>query len=105
MIPKFCEVIGDELVVVWPDDHESYYPLESLRRSCPCANCSGEPDLFGRMARGPEPVYTSESFQVQKLERTGNYGIQINWADGHTWGIWPWERLRSFCPCAGHAGP
>lgn len=93
------EVIGEELVVAWPDGHESYYPLEALRRACPCAACSGEPDLFGRIAKGPEPSYTPSSFEISSIERTGNYGVQINWADGHVWGIWTFDRLRGFCPC------
>ncbi len=97
---KSLQVIGNELVVVWDDSHESYYPLEDLRRACPCAHCSGEADLFGRIAKGPEPVYGSSSFQLTSVEPMGNYGIQVNWADGHEWGIWTFERLRKFCRCA-----
>lgn len=104
MIPKFYEVIGQELAVVWSDGHESYYPLESLRRSCPCAGCSGEPDLFGRIAKGPDTPYQPSSFEVASIERTGNYGMQINWADGHIWGIWTFDRLRDQCPCPEHGG-
>ncbi|MCU1245035.1 MAG: hypothetical protein JWN02_945, partial [Acidobacteria bacterium] len=25
--------------------------------------------------------------------------LQPNWADGHTYGIWTYERLREGCPC------
>ncbi len=102
MIPKFWEVIGEELVVAWNDGHESYYGLESLRRSCPCANCAGEPDLFGRVAKGPAPDYRPDSFAVASIEPTGNYGFQIEWKDGHAWGIWTFERLRALCPCGQH---
>lgn len=94
MIPKFFEVIGRELVIVWEDGQESFYGLEALRRACPCAACSGEPDLFGRIAKGPEVPYSEDSFDVVSIEKTGNYGLQINWADGHTWGIWTFDRLR-----------
>ena len=99
MRAQFFQTIGDQLVVVWDDGHESYYGLEELRRACPCAACSGEPDLFGRMSRGPDPVYTSGSFQVTSVDQIGNYALQPNWADGHIWGIWTYERLRSFCSC------
>lgn len=99
MIPNFFEVLGTELAVVWPDGHESYFPLEALRKACPCANCTGEPDLFGRVY-SPGPMSTTpKSFEVDSLERVGNYGLQFNWSDGHGWGIWTWERLRSVCPC------
>jgi DUF971 family protein len=93
--PLNYQVLGNELVVVWSDGHESYYPLETLRRACPCAACSGEPDLFGRMSMGPKPQYTAASFQLQSVEAIGNYALQPNWADGHTYGIWTFERLRA----------
>jgi DUF971 family protein len=95
MRPKSIQVVGDTLVVVWDDGHESYYPLEELRRACPCAVCSGEPDLFGRMYGGAPQHYTPASFELRSFERIGNYAIQPNWADGHTYGIWTWERLRA----------
>jgi DUF971 family protein len=99
MRPASVQVIGDLVVVVWDDGHESYYPLEALRRACPCAACSGEPDLFGRMAMGPKPRYRPESFQLTGLEKVGNYALQPKWADGHDYGMWPYEKLRSVCPC------
>ena len=99
MRPASYQVLGDLLVVVWSDGHESYYPLEELRRACPCAACSGEPDLFGNMMRGPAPVYRPDSFHLHSIEQIGNYALQPNWADGHTYGIWTYERLRAMCKC------
>ncbi len=99
MRPASYQVLGDLLVVVWDDGHESYYPLEALRRACPCAACSGEPDLFGRMSAGPAPRYGEASFLLPSIEQVGNYALQPNWADGHKWGIWTFDRLRAFCCC------
>jgi DUF971 family protein len=99
MRPNSYQVLGDTLVVVWNDGHESYYPLEELRRACPCASCSGEPDLFGRMYGGGPQRYVPASFQLGGIESIGNYALQPNWMDGHTYGIWTFERLRAFCPC------
>ena len=96
MRPVSTQVLGNELVIVWDDGQESYYPLEALRRACPCAGCSGEPDLFGRMSMGPKPQYRPESFQLVSVTPVGNYALQPNWADGHTYGIWTYERLRDF---------
>ena len=98
MRPKSYQVIGDLFVVVWDDGHESYYPLEALRRACPCAVCSGEPDLFGRMAGGAPQRYTPASFILTSVDPIGNYALQPNWADGHTYGIWMFKRLREFSP-------
>ena len=94
MKPKSIQVVGDTLVLVWDDGRESYYSLEELRRACPCAACSGEPDLFGRMYGGGPQHYTPASFELQSIDRIGNYAIQPNWADGHNYGIWTFERLR-----------
>ena len=99
MRPSSYQILGDTFVVVWDDGHESYYPLEALRRTCPCAGCSGEPDLFGRISGGGPQRYRPESFQLRNVEPIGNYALQPNWADGHTFGIWTFPRLRNFCPC------
>jgi DUF971 family protein len=99
MRPASYQVLGDLLVVVWDDGHESYYPLEPLRRACPCAACSGEPDLFGRMSGGAPQQYRPASFTLRSVEQIGNYALQPNWNDGHTYGIWTYDRLRAFCPC------
>ena len=93
MRPRSYQVIGDVFVIVWEDGRESYYPLERLRRECPCAACSGEPDLFGRMAGGGPQRYGPNSFELAGVEPVGNYALQLNWADGHSYGIWTYERL------------
>lgn len=99
MKTRLVQIIGNELAVVWDDGHESYYSAEELRRECPCANCAGEADLFGRIARGPAPRYSAASFELVRVEPTGNYGATLQFADGHDWGIWTWERLRARCRC------
>jgi DUF971 family protein len=99
MRPSSYQTVGDLFVVVWDDGHESYYPLEALRRACPCAVCSGEPDLFGRMAGGLPQRYGPHAFHLRGVEIIGNYAIQPTWADGHSFGIWTYDHLRRFCPC------
>lgn len=99
MRPKSWQLLSDMLVVLWDDGHESYYPAEAMRRACPCAMCAGEPDLFGRMSIAPKYGYRLESFQVRSVTPVGNYALQPNFADGHTFGIWTWERLRAHCAC------
>ena len=97
--PSSWQSLGEFLVVVWDDGHESYYPLEELRRACPCAGCSGEPDLFGRLSVGPKPQYLPASFQIRSINPIGNYALQPTWMDNHSYGIWTFERLRAICPC------
>jgi DUF971 family protein len=90
---KNVAVIGDELAVVWSDDSESYYPLETLRRACPCAVCQGEPDGF-RPAEKPTIEYRPNCFVLRTYSMVGNYGLQPTWGDGHQTGIFSFEYLR-----------
>ena len=86
--------IGPELAVKWADGAEHFISLEALRKACPCANCAGEMDVMGNMAKGPPPNYTTESFQVRRLNPVGGYAVQIVWQDNHDAGLYSLESLR-----------
>ena len=91
---------NQEFVIEWLDGHRTVFPLDGLRRSCPCASCSGGHDQIGQL---PDP----EIFRVPALmrwdnvrvEAVGAYGLRFIWDDGHNAGIYTWERLRITCPC------
>lgn len=93
-VPRDVLLVGNELAVVWDDGREDYFPLEALRRACPCAMCKGEKDILGNVYRGPERPLTPRSFQAVAHRRVGAYALQIDWADGHNDGIYSWETLR-----------
>jgi DUF971 family protein len=95
-VPKNVQVLGQELAVVWADGVESYLKLADLRRLCPCANCAGERDLFGRLARPPARPLTAESFEVVGTAPVGGYALQLFWADGHSDGLFSYESLREW---------
>lgn len=87
-------VIGDNLALKWTDGEESFFGLEFLRRSCPCALCAGEKDLLGNVSHQRQ-ILSPKSFQLSKLSTVGGYAIQPEWADGHASGIYSFEYLRS----------
>jgi DUF971 family protein len=89
--------IGDELALRWTDGLESYYPLEFLRKRCPCALCAGETDLLGNVYKGKMDLAPA-SFQLKRCTVVGGYGIQPEWADGHSSGIYSFSYLRSLDP-------
>lgn len=97
--PLHIQLVGDELAVVWDDGHESYISARELREKCPCAYCAGEADLFGRIARPAARVLTSRSHEIASVDRVGNYGVQLVFGDGHSYGIWTHEKLRALCSC------
>ena len=49
LTPNNIATIGNELAIAWSDGRETYISFESLRRSCPCAACCGEPDALGNV--------------------------------------------------------
>jgi DUF971 family protein len=93
---KTVTVIGEELAIAWNDGNESYIPLTTLRRLCPCAGCAGERDILGRLMKGPERPLTSASFEVRGTSPVGGYALQIEWGDGHSDGLYTFQKLREW---------
>lgn len=79
--------------VQWVDGHESIFPLENLRRGCPCEACQGK-------VNGDVPP---ASLRMLKLSRLGEAAVFIAWADGHET-IYTMPQLRNLCRCAYCAG-
>ena len=51
---KIKELINvpNGLAISWSDNKETFIEYLILRDSCPCANCSGESDIFGNVYKG-----------------------------------------------------
>lgn|SRR5579875_2341563 len=79
--------------VKWGDGHESIYPLDTLRRHCPCLGCRN-----GIQGELPE-----DCRRLQQLVRLGDVSVFLAWCDGHET-IYRNEQLRSLCRCAYCAG-
>jgi DUF971 family protein len=92
-------LVGDEVVVVWGDGHESYYPGAPLRGACTCAVCKGEQHLFGRATLPTLMPLKPEASVPVAARLVGNYGLQLTWGDGHDHGIYALDALRASCPC------
>jgi DUF971 family protein/MinD-like ATPase involved in chromosome partitioning or flagellar assembly len=61
----------------------------ALRRVCRCANCVE--DFSGRQLLKPEDV--AENVYPLRMQPMGNYAIAIQWSDGHSSSIYPYETL------------
>lgn len=78
------------LAIEWADGATSLLDVRALRMACACAECvdewSGEPRLAERdVPADVAPV---------GIQSVGRYAIQVEWSDGHSTGIYPFERLR-----------
>ena len=93
MRPADLQIIGTELAIKWEDGAESFIGLETLRRACPCAGCTGERDVMGQLHKGPDKPLLPRSFQLTRIASVGGYGITPIWADGHGTGIYSFEYL------------
>lgn len=95
MRPADLQVIGTELAIRWEDGSESYIPLTTLRRGCPCASCAGEQDIFGNVYRGPARVLNARSVELVRCVPVGGYAVQPVWGDGHQTGLYTFAQLRA----------
>ena len=96
---KNVQLIGEELALLWADGTESFFPLERLRRACPCASCGGEPDVLGNISR-PDVSYSDKSFELVGWQLIGGYALQPRWGDGHSTGLYSFQYLRRLSPPA-----
>lgn len=85
------------LFISWSDGHESVHAYERLRRSCPCAWCSGEGGQKGAVDETTQ--FSEQETTLYGLELVGRYGLTPTWGDGHHTGIYVFERLRATCEC------
>ncbi len=76
----------------WDDGQVTEYPWEPLRRSCPCAYCSGEGAYAGNV--NENTVFTGEQTTLKQVYPVGRYGITPEWGDGHDTGIYTFKLLR-----------
>jgi DUF971 family protein len=43
------------------------------------------------------PLVNKASTELDRVEKVGNYAIQLFWKDGHSFGIYTWHYLRELC--------
>lgn len=77
------------LELTW-SDRVDRLPFRFLRAECGCAQCVHE--WTGQ--RLVDPALLPEDVAVEELQLVGNYAVRIRWSDGHTTGLYTWERLR-----------
>jgi DUF971 family protein len=106
---KVHKTSGSTMEILWKDGHQSTYTFAYLRNACPCAMCNEERTQSGRepdapaasapLAPGALPMF-KPALRPDEVAMVGNYAIRFDWNDGHVHGIFSWQYLRDWCPCA-----
>lgn len=86
-----------ELSIAWADGAVGTLAVRALRLACGCAVCVDEWTGEDRL----DPASVPDDVHPLKLQAVGRYAIQIDWSDGHSSGIYPFERLRELMDAAG----
>jgi len=84
-----------ELVIRWPDNHNSIHTAYHLRANCRCASCIDE--NTGRKTLDDSSIPLD--IQIKGVNPVGRYAIAIGFSDGHNTGIYTFKRLRQICEC------
>lgn len=87
---------GRAIRIQWEEQgHVATYGGRDLRLACGCAACveegSGEPIL--------DPAAVPDDVRALAVRLVGQYAVHFSWSDGHSTGIYPYERLLEMCPC------
>lgn len=87
--PGISFVPGSGIEVRLGADKRGFVHPANLRRACRCANCvdefSGKPLL--------KPTDVPDQVYPLRIQPMGNYAVAIQWSDGHTSSIYPYEML------------
>jgi DUF971 family protein len=103
---KVHKTEGTGVEIEWKDGHRSVYTFPYLRDACPCALCNEERTKEHRRPGDPLKAIAGALPMFKALakptdaETVGKYAIRFKWNDGHEHGIYSWEYLREWCPCA-----
>ena len=59
------------VAVAWEGGSVGYKALGLLRKSCPCAFCSGEKDVFGNIYKGEPQSLSKEANKISSFAFVG----------------------------------
>ena len=80
--------------IEWSDGSRSAFTAAKLRGLCPCAQCVSETTGI----RMNDPASVAADLTQTNLAMVGNYGISMQFSDGHHTGIYTWEYLLASDP-------
>ncbi len=79
------------LAIDWTDGTSQKWDVVDLRRACPCASCIDEWTGKNLIKEGQ----INDKVRPISINSVGQYALSINFSDGHSTGIYSFEKLRS----------
>jgi len=76
----------------WEDGETTLHPHRTLRGFCPCAVCQGHGGGIEWLSSAE--TLPDEALELVELKASGQYAVQLSWADGHATGIYTFTYLR-----------
>lgn len=87
-----------KLIICWNDGRQQAIPFRVLRDACQCATCMDEKTKAVEKPAGMLNVISAAEaapIDITLMQPVGNYAYNIHFSDGHTTGIFTFERLRA----------
>lgn len=80
--------------VEFVDGMTAEFPIVGLRLACPCADCNAKRQQGRSVAVLAETK--PEELAITQVAMQGAWGLNIDWNDGHSTGIYAFEKLREW---------
>ncbi len=80
------------MLVEFADGVRARFELAPLRLACPCAECSARRRDGRTVSIMAES--TPDEVAIATAAMAGNWGLNLDWNDGHSTGIFAFEKLR-----------
>ena len=93
-MPMPLEIVGlgqPEVRFVWDEGEEDTWSARELRIRCACAHCQSE----ATGERLLDPATVAPDITVKDMHLVGNYGVGIQFSDGHGTGIYRFRELHA----------
>ncbi len=80
--------------IAFADGVVATFPVTSLRLACPCADCNAK----RQQGRSVSVLAESKPDEVaiSQAAMQGAWGLNLDWNDGHSTGIYAFEKLREW---------
>ncbi len=85
------------ITCTWSDGFRFAFPMDGLRRACPCVMCKGGHEHMG--APVDLDVFRGTPLKrrtVRGAQPMGGYALQFTWEDGHNSGLYRLDQLRAW---------